>query len=136
MTNDDNNNNSQLLLQQLASILGSTGIAAGAFGAHALKQTLSQKPGAMDNWRTAVSYQLFNAVALLALSSSGKAPSSNSSGKLIAVGTVLFSGSIYGLCLGVGPKAVLGPTTPLGGLLMIGGWVMIGFGQSGATKEL
>jgi uncharacterized membrane protein YgdD (TMEM256/DUF423 family) len=47
-------------------------------------------------------------------------------GKLLSVGTVLFSGSIYCLALNVGPKGILGPTTPIGGLIMISGWVVVG----------
>jgi uncharacterized membrane protein YgdD (TMEM256/DUF423 family) len=41
----------------------------------------------------------------------------------------MFSGSIYFLCLDVGPKKVLGPITPIGGLLLISGWVMVGMGS-------
>jgi uncharacterized membrane protein YgdD (TMEM256/DUF423 family) len=38
------------------------------------------------------------------------------------VGTLLFSGSIYLLSLGIGPRRLLGPVTPIGGLLLILGW--------------
>jgi len=108
----------------------------GAFGAHALKATLSKKAGAGDNWRTAVSYQLVHAVALLAISTIDRksmktppSPSSWSGGKLMALGTAMFSGSIYLLTLDVGPKKLLGPITPVGGLLLISGWVMVGMGN-------
>ena len=88
----------------------------GAFGAHALKKTLSAKSGGLDNWRTAVMYQLLHSVALLSLSaidikslpSPPPPPSSWSGGKIMAMGTVLFSGSIYMLTLDVGPKKLLG----------------------------
>ncbi len=110
--------------------------AAGAFGAHALKATLGRKAGAGDNWKTAVTYQLMHAVALLSLSAIDKkalrdppSPSSWSGGKVMALGTAVFSGSIYLLCLDVGPKKVLGPITPIGGLLLISGWVMVGMGS-------
>ena len=114
-------------LRRYAAVLGATGVAAGAFGAHALKDTLIQRGGA-ENWRTAVLYQLVHAVAVLSLSNS-KVNTSNAalSGKLMTVGTVLFSGSIYMLSLGIGPKRFLGPTTPIGGLCMIAGWVSIVF---------
>jgi uncharacterized membrane protein YgdD (TMEM256/DUF423 family) len=108
----------------------------GAFGAHALKSTLAKKVGAGDNWKTAVTYQLVHAVALLTLSAIDKkalrdppSPSSWSGGKVMAVGAAIFSGSIYCLCLDVGPKKILGPITPIGGLLMISGWVMVGMGN-------
>mmetsp|Transcript_31447 Transcript_31447/g.69075 ORF Transcript_31447/g.69075 Transcript_31447/m.69075 type:complete len:135 (+) Transcript_31447:116-520(+) len=126
------------LLRKLAAALGATGVAAGAFGAHALKATLEAKKGGVENWRTAVSYQLFHATAVLALSALSSASSGELSkdklvasggsfataGKMMTIGSVLFSGSIYCLTLDVGPKKLLGPVTPIGGLLMIGGWVM------------
>ena len=84
----------------------------GAFGAHALKKTLSAKSGGLDNWRTAVMYQLLHSVALLSLSAidikSPPPPSSFGGGKMMAIGTALFSGSIYLLTLDVGPKKLLG----------------------------
>jgi uncharacterized membrane protein YgdD (TMEM256/DUF423 family) len=123
-------------LRQLAALLGASGVGIGAFGAHALKATLGKKPGASDNWKTAVTYQLMHAVALLSLSAIERkslrdAPSSSSwsGGKLMALGTAMFSGSIYFLCLDVGPKKIWGPMTPVGGLLLISGWVMVGMGN-------
>jgi uncharacterized membrane protein YgdD (TMEM256/DUF423 family) len=116
-------------LRRYAAILGATGVAAGAFGAHALKETLTKR-GSVENWRTAVLYHLIHASALLALSSSSsKATTGNSvlAGKLMTTGTVLFSGSVYMLSLGIGPKRLLGPTTPIGGLFMIAGWVVLAF---------
>ena len=128
------------ILRKLASALGASGVAAGAFGAHALKARLSAKPGAEANWKTAVTYQLFHATAILALSALSSGPLCGISkdktlasggdfsraGKLMAMGSVLFSGSIYCLTLDAGPKKMLGPITPIGGLLMIGGWVVVG----------
>ena len=128
------------ILRKLASVLGASGVAAGAFGAHALKARLNGKPGAEANWKTAVSYQLFHATAILALSALSSASSDDvykdkplagngdfvKAGKLMAVGSLLFSGSIYCLTLDIGPKKLLGPITPIGGLMMIGGWVVAG----------
>ena len=129
-------------IQFYASILGATGVGLGAIGAHALKETLS-KGNHLDSYRTAVAYQLFHATALLGLSALAKDTNSNNnnnptnesrlllwSAQCMAAGTVLFSGSIYGLCLGIGPRKLLGPATPIGGLLMIGGWVLVGLGDS------
>ena len=108
----------------------------GAFGAHALKATLAKKTGAGDNWKTAVTYQLLHAVALLSLStidrknlSTPPSPSSWSGAKVTALGTAMFSGSIYLLCLDIGPKKLVGPITPVGGLLLICGWAMVGMGN-------
>mmetsp|Transcript_31471 Transcript_31471/g.53677 ORF Transcript_31471/g.53677 Transcript_31471/m.53677 type:complete len:133 (-) Transcript_31471:82-480(-) len=129
-------NDRSTTLRHLASLLGASGVGLGAFGAHALKATLAKKAGAGDNWKTAVSYQLLHAIALLSLSTidpksmkSPPSPSSWSGGKMMALGTAMFSGSIYLLCLDVGPKKLLGPITPVGGLLLISGWVMIGMGN-------
>jgi len=108
----------------------------GAFGAHALKKTLTER-GSMDSWRTAVTYQIFHALALLVLSTWEMDHKStvpfDASAKLFIGGTVLFSGSIYGLSLG-GPR-ILGPVTPLGGLCLIGGWCALGFGSEGIGKK-
>ena len=106
---------------QLASALGATGVALGAFGAHALKKVLLER-GTTASWATAVQYQLLHAVALLALPS--LKGDHELTKKLWVGGVVLFSGSIYGLSLG-GPR-LLGPVTPLGGLCLIGGWVSLG----------
>ena len=82
-----------------------------------------------------MTYQLLHAVALLSLSSlaSNKSThsktSSYSGGQLMALGTAMFSGSIYLLCLDIGPKKLVGPITPLGGLMMISGWVLVGMGK-------
>ncbi|KAL7483186.1 hypothetical protein ACHAW6_008830 [Cyclotella cf. meneghiniana] len=128
-------NDSSTTLRQLASFLGGSGVGLGAFGAHALKERLLSKSGASENWRTAVTYQLLHAVALLSLSSlaSNKSThsktSSYSGGQLMALGTAMFSGSIYLLCLDIGPKKLVGPITPLGGLMMISGWILVGMGK-------
>ena len=118
-------------LRKIASALGASGVALGALGSHALKDTLTKR-GTLASWQTATIYQIFHAAAILSLSCGGSSGSSSPSnalaGKAMALGTLLFSGSIYGLSLNLGPKALLGPTTPIGGLLMIGGWILVGLG--------
>ena len=137
-------------LQQYAAALGASGVALGAFGAHALKDSLT-KGNHTETWRTAVAYQLFHATALLGVSalaatrnsSSGAAGDDKNDGQLLllkagqcmAFGTLLFSGSLYGLSLSIGPKKILGPTTPIGGLLMISGWVMLGMASGGGSSS-
>jgi uncharacterized membrane protein YgdD (TMEM256/DUF423 family) len=121
---------SSVVLRRYAAILGASGIAAGAFGAHALRETLVER-GSLENWRTAVLYQVFHATALLGLSALNNSEkdggkSYSTAGNLMAFGTFCFSGSVYALCLGIGPKKLLGPTTPIGGLFMIAGWVVLG----------
>ena len=109
-----------------AGILGGTGVAVGAFGAHALRGTL-EAAGMREAWETAVRYQLVHAAALLGFAGWLRA-SPRPEGicaawapRLWAAGTVLFSGSLYALALG-GPRW-LGPVTPLGGAALIAGWV-------------
>jgi uncharacterized membrane protein YgdD (TMEM256/DUF423 family) len=120
-------------------MLGFTGVGLGAFGAHALKSTLLAR-GTTDSWRTAVTYQLVHSLALLALSTREVDRESTVRWDVVGncwlVGTVLFSGSIYGLSLG-GPR-FLGPITPVGGLFMMAGWGVLYFGSEGnnTNKEM
>jgi uncharacterized membrane protein YgdD (TMEM256/DUF423 family) len=118
------------LLRQIASLLGATGVTLGAMGSHALKDKLVQR-NMLASWNTAILYQLFHATAVLGISAlcASEPQKSNSllrAGQVMAAGNFLFSGSIYMLCFGIGPKYITGPTTPIGGLFMIGGWVMLG----------
>lgn len=110
------------LLLIAAGLLGFTGVALGAFGAHGLKDTL-ESAGQLKTWDKAVFYQLIHAVALLAL-----ANWPNQVIKLIGIcwtgGVVLFSGSLYCLALG-GPIKFLWPVTPLGGLALLAGWLVL-----------
>lgn len=109
------------------AINGFLAVAFGAFGAHALKEKLSEKYLAI--WETAVQYQMFHALALIAigiLMSSkilGPVSSLNTAGYLILAGIILFSGSLYVLSLtGIG---ILGAITPIGGVAFLVGWIMI-----------
>ena len=99
----------------------------GAFGAHALKEKLSERYLAI--WETAVQYQMFHALGLIVvgilMSSSLLGPISqlNWAGWFLLVGIIIFSGSLYVLSLtGIG---VLGAITPIGGVAFIVGWIML-----------
>jgi uncharacterized membrane protein YgdD (TMEM256/DUF423 family) len=112
---------SQILLIA-AGLLGFTGVALGAFGAHGLKETL-EATGQAKNWEKAVFYQLVHAVALLALL--GRPVSIvNRVGWCWIGGVAAFSGSLYALALG-GPIKLLWPVTPLGGLALLTGWAWL-----------
>jgi uncharacterized membrane protein YgdD (TMEM256/DUF423 family) len=107
----------------VASLLGLSGVALGAFGAHALKESLAAN-GTAAIWQTAVSYQLLHAVALLALANRAESEAMvRWTGRCWVGGVALFSGSLYALALG-GPK-ILGPITPLGGLALLAGWSLL-----------
>jgi len=109
-----------------ASLLGFTGVALGAFGAHALKETLATN-GTMATWQTAVLYHLVHVVALVAL------PGGPWVGRCWMAGVVLFSGSLYWLALG-GPK-ILGPVTPLGGVAFLLGWALLAWRAFKSPQE-
>lgn len=107
-----------------AGFFGFTGVALGAFGAHALKATLEAN-GTQSAWSAAMLFQLIHSVALLALAGwrDGHTGPSAKVGACWVAGIVLFSGSLYVIALG-GPK-ILGPITPLGGLAFLSGWALI-----------
>ena len=107
----------------LGSILAFSAVLFGAFGAHALKETLSAYDS-IQTWETAVRYQMWHALALILLSINGLSNTTpKMTGPCFVVGTLLFSGSLYGLALD-GPKW-LGPVTPLGGLCLMVGWLLL-----------
>jgi uncharacterized membrane protein YgdD (TMEM256/DUF423 family) len=101
------------------AVLAGLAVALGAFGAHALKGTLSAE--ALGWWQTGVQYQMWHGLALIALGATGdsrlKLPAI-----LLAAGAMLFSASLYAMALGA--PHWLGAVTPLGGLMMIAGWAL------------
>jgi len=106
-----------------AGVVGASGVALGAFGAHGLRQVLSLE--SLATWHTGVEYQLWHAAALLALGLYGQATarSVTVAASLMLVGIALFSGSLYALAVtGFRP---LGFVTPFGGLCLLGSWLMI-----------
>jgi len=110
---------------QFASLSGMLAVALGAFGAHALKEKLTEA-GYLSTFETAVSYQFYHTLALLAIGIVAmKFPSTliQWSGNTMVFGIVLFSGSLYLLCF-TGIKW-LGAITPLGGLGFIAGWILL-----------
>jgi len=85
-----------------------------------------------------VRYHLLHAVALLVAVWVKQSPDDNSAAmawiaRTWIAGTVLFSGSLYGLALG-GPRW-LGPVTPLGGFCLIAGWIIVIFAGSPAPRK-
>jgi uncharacterized membrane protein YgdD (TMEM256/DUF423 family) len=112
------------------AVLGATGVAAGAFGAHGLKGRLD--PEALGVFETAVRYQLIHALALLAVGVLARTGGDfRLTAQLLLWGTVLFAGSLYALSLG-GPRW-LGPVTPLGGALLIAGWIVMAVAARGPS---
>jgi uncharacterized membrane protein YgdD (TMEM256/DUF423 family) len=101
-----------------AGALGATGVALGAFGAHALKVQLGQIPEALAWWNTATTYLLIHAVAVGAISGGGRW-----STIFWSIGAVIFSATLFAMALGA-PRW-LGAITPLGGSLLIIGWLSL-----------
>ena len=102
-------------------------VAAGAFGAHALKTRLS--PDLLAVFETAARYQMYHALGLVAVAwamSRWAAPQLRAAGWLFLAGTVLFSGSLY-LLARTGARG-LGAITPLGGLCFLAGWLLLAIG--------
>jgi uncharacterized membrane protein YgdD (TMEM256/DUF423 family) len=109
----------------VGALLALSAVLLGAFGAHALKDTLIAHDS-IATWETAVRYQMWHALALLLLSVIGEQQHlPRITGTCLIVGTLLFSGSLYGLALD-GPRW-LGPITPLGGLCLIIGWGLLAY---------
>jgi uncharacterized membrane protein YgdD (TMEM256/DUF423 family) len=115
---------------RLGAVLGLLGVAAGAFGAHALRDRLPVD--LLAAFETGARYQLIHALALVLVGLALERASSRSlslAGGLFVLGTCLFSGSLYALALsGV---RLWGMVTPLGGLALLAGWLAlaIGFGS-------
>ena len=102
-------------------------VAAGAFGAHALRTRLA--PDLASVFETAVRYQMYHALALLftawAATRWPLAPV-RAAGWLFVAGTVVFSGSLYLLAL-TGVRG-FGAVTPLGGVAFLAGWLSLAVG--------
>ena len=111
----------------VGAIMAGLAVAAGAFGAHALKPRLS--PDLLQVFETGVRYQMYHALGLLAVAvASDRWPEANFNvvGWLLVAGIFLFSGSLYALCL-TGIRT-LGAITPLGGLCFLAAWAMFAWG--------
>ena len=106
------------------AVSGGLAVAAGAFGAHALRARL--EPRSLEIFEVAARYQMYHALALLAvgwLASRQPGPFPLAAGWLFLAGTAIFSGTLYALSLG-GPRW-LGAVTPIGGVALILGWAAL-----------
>jgi uncharacterized membrane protein YgdD (TMEM256/DUF423 family) len=125
------------------ALLGGLAVACGAFGAHGLEIQLKKDGsfGADDErlievWDTAARYQMYHALALLAVGLVGVWQGSKAisfAGAAMTLGTVIFSGCLYALVLS-GQKW-LGGIVPIGGALMIAGWIALAVAVSRLQAE-
>jgi uncharacterized membrane protein YgdD (TMEM256/DUF423 family) len=103
------------------AVFAAVGVAAGAFGAHALKSRLG--PDLLGVFEVGVRYQIIHALALLVLACLAAKVSGRLmmfAGGLFIAGIILFSGSLY--LLSLTGQRWLGAITPLGGLAFLSGW--------------
>ena len=106
----------------LAGLLIAIATMLGAFGTHSLKPLLT--PARFESFETAVQYQFFHALGLLAIGLLLRERVSallNWSARLILIGLTLFCGSIYALTFGA-PK-IFGMVAPFGGLSLMAAWL-------------
>jgi uncharacterized membrane protein YgdD (TMEM256/DUF423 family) len=112
------------LFFSLGALSGLISVAAGAFGAHALRARLA--PEYLAIFETAARYQMYHAFGLMAVAwalTRWPGPLPLWAGWLFAVGSLLFSGSLYALSL-TGTRW-WGAVTPLGGVALLAGWLCL-----------
>lgn len=104
---------------------GLLAVIAGAFGAHGLRGQVEVY--LLEVFRTAVSYQMYHALALVLvtlLAGQGWPRKRLAwAAAFYLAGILLFSGSLYLLVLS--GQHWLGPVTPMGGLCFMAGWGML-----------
>jgi uncharacterized membrane protein YgdD (TMEM256/DUF423 family) len=104
------------------AVLMALALALGAFGAHGLEVFLAEN-GRTATFETAVKYHFYHALGIIMMGVLSKMEMKgvHISASLLFSGILIFSGSLYILCLsGIG---ILGAITPIGGLLLIAGWI-------------
>lgn len=114
----------------LCAVLGFTGVAFGAFGAHGLKTSvegLADGAQRLAWWETGSRYHLWHALAVglaAVLAGQVQSPLPKVAAALFLAGIVLFSGSLYVMALsGI---RWLGAVTPIGGISLLLGWTLLG----------
>lgn len=108
----------------LGSLLALLAVAAGAFGAHALRSRLT--PEMLSAFEVGARYHMYHALALLAVAWVGTrwpGGAVTAAGWLFLAGIVVFSGSLY--LLSLTGQRWLGAITPLGGVAFMLGWLML-----------
>jgi uncharacterized membrane protein YgdD (TMEM256/DUF423 family) len=108
----------------LGALLTALAVILGAFGAHALKNSLHASQMAV--YQTAVQYHFYHALGLILVGVSGlKSSQALWSGRMMTLGIILFSGSLY--LLTITGVRWLGMITPIGGIGFIIAWVLLAY---------
>lgn len=109
-------------LAAMIALFGAGAVLLGAWGAHGLHGVLDAR--SLDVWHTAVRFQFWHALALVAVA---MLPSASRARQVamwaLATGIVLFCGSLYALAWGAPPA--IGFITPIGGLAFVVGWIAL-----------
>lgn len=108
----------------IGAVFALLGVAAGAFGAHALSARIA--PERLNTFEVAVRYQMYHALALIAVGwalSRWQTSPIVLAGWLFVAGVVIFSGAVYTLALG-GPRW-MGAVAPIGGVSLMAGWAVL-----------
>lgn len=102
---------------RIAAILGLLAVALGAFGAHGLRNLLTQN-GTTAIWEKAVFYHFIHAAMLFVLAD--RKPFPRVAWWSFFAGIMIFSGSLY--LLAATNTRWLGAVTPVGGVCFLLGW--------------
>lgn len=110
----------------VAAVFLALGVCFGAFGAHLLQGRLDAY--AMNIWERAVMYHFFHALGMLAVPALARvglisARAEAWTCRLLAVGIVVFAGSLY--ILAFTGQRLWGAVTPIGGVAFIAAWVVL-----------
>lgn len=109
----------------LGSIAMALAVGLGAFGAHGLKNILTDEM--LDIFETGVKYHFYHAIGLLVIGLIAQLMPNSSllqwSGWLILVGIIIFSGSLY--ILSIAGIRWMGAITPIGGVCFIISWILL-----------
>jgi uncharacterized membrane protein YgdD (TMEM256/DUF423 family) len=113
-----------------AAILAMFSVMLGAFGAHVLKEYLTEQ--SLDSFQTATTYMMNHAIALFIVGKMYRHYKKKTmvwAGNFFVMGIIMFSGSIYLSIvlkfLGYDKLTLVNLITPVGGLMFILGWLML-----------
>lgn len=120
---------------KIGAIAAMLSVVLGAFGAHMLEEKISAD--ALDVYQTGVQYQMFHAAGLLLIALFMDRATSPKlavwAARLLLIGIVLFSGSLYALALS--DVKILGAITPIGGIAFIAGWICLALAARSNQKS-
>ena len=120
----DSSPSKERLFLLLGATSGFLGVALGSFGAHALRESLTDD--LLGIFETGVRYQMYHAFALIAaglVTTRRRGRAAPAAGWLFAFGTIVFSGSLYTLAL-TGVRG-WGAVTPFGGVMWLLAWALL-----------